>query len=264
MRRLLSAAALLVAAACAPALREPPPVTVLATKAGSGSAAELLAAADGKWKLRPDLASVREAEKLYLQAARADESDAAGFVGAVRAKAWLVDHVAEQATREADAVSAVQTAQWCARRQPGLAACDFWLAIAVGLQAREVRQTAESGMKTMVEALERAIAKDAAYERGGPHRVLALVLLRAPGWPLGPGDAEEGLVHARAAVALAPDYAPNVLALAEAHADLREHAEAKSDYEKARTLAAGAKAAGDPDAEAWIAEAERGIAASAR
>jgi hypothetical protein len=111
----------------------------------------------------------------------------------------------------------------------------------------------------MVEALERAIAKDPSYEHAGPHRVLALVLIRAPGWPLGPGDADSGLEHARAAVGLAPDYAPNVLALAEALADVRERAGAKDAYEKAKALAEAAKAAGDPDAAEWVAEAERAL-----
>ena len=267
MKRLLPVAAAVLAVSCRPALREPPSVEVLASKPGPTTTEEggtLLEAADARWARRPDAAAVREAEALYLEAARKDESDVAGLLGAVRAKAWLVDHIADQPTREKDAISAVQTAQWCGRRQPGLAACDFWLAIAIGLQAREVRPTAESGLKRMVEALERAIAKDGAYERGGPHRVLALVLLRAPGWPLGPGDADAGLEHARAAVAIAPDYAPNVLALAEALADVRARAGAQDAYEKAHVLAETAKAAGDPDAPEWVAEAERGIAASAR
>jgi hypothetical protein len=256
-------AAAVLAVSCAPALREPPSVEVLASKPGpttTEGGASLLEAADARWGRRPDVAAVREAEAFYLQAARTDETGTAGLIGAVRAKAWLVDHVADQPTREEDAIAAVQTAQWCVRRQPALAACDFWLAIAIGLQAREIRPTAESGLKRMVEALERAIAKDPSYEHGGPHRVLALVLIRAPGWPLGPGDADAGLEHARAAVGIAPDYAPNVLALAEALTDVRERAGAKDAYEKAKALAEAAKAAGDPDAPEWVAEADHALA----
>lgn len=264
MKRLLLGAVATVATACAPALREPPSVDVLAgqpARTVTESAASLLDAAEARWARRPDAAAVREAEALFLRAAQADETDTRGLIGAVRAKAWLVDHTTDLPTREADAVSAVQAAQWCGRRRPDSPACDFWLAIAVGLQAREVRPTAEAGMKRMVEALERAIAKDPGYERGGPHRVLALVLLRAPGWPLGPGDADAGLEHAKAAVAIAPGYAPNVLAEAEAHADLRAWDLARASYEKARALAVAARDAGDPDAAEWVAEAERGLAA---
>ena len=263
MKRLLLGA--VAATACAPALREPPSVAVLAAKPAPPLAAgesSLLDAADARWARRPDTAAVREAEALFLQAARADATDVLGLIGAVRAKAWLVEHGTNLATREADAVSAVHAAQWCARRQPDLPACDYWLGIAVGLQAREVRTTTEAGMKTMVEALERAVAKDPGYERGGPHRVLALVLLRAPGWPLGPGDADAGLTHARAAVGIDAGYAPNVLALAEALADLRQHAPAREAYARARDLAVAAREAGDPDAAEWVAEAERGLGAS--
>jgi hypothetical protein len=265
VRRFLLGAVATLATACAPALREPPSVDVLAGKEmpqEAGGAPALLESAAALWARRPDAAAVRQAETLFLQAARTDEADARGLIGAVRTKAWLVEHGTDLPTREADAVSAVHAAQWCVRRRPDLGACDFWLAIAVGLQAREVRPTAEAGMKTMVEALERAIAKDPSYERGGPDRVLALLLLRAPGWPLGPGDADAGLAHARAAVAIVPDYAPNVLALAEAFADLRERPAAREAYTRARGLAVAARDAGDPDAAEWVAEAERGLAAS--
>ena len=42
------------------------------------------------------------------------------------------------------------------------------------------------------------------------------MLLRAPGWPLGPGDPEAALPEAQAAARLAPDYPPNQLVLGEA------------------------------------------------
>lgn len=253
----------LLAAGCAPALREPPSVSVLAQKPAPpmpAGASSILEVADARWARRPDAPSVREAEALYLQAADADATDVRGLIGATRAKAWLVDHEDDARVREADARSAVQVAQWCGRRRPDEPACDYWLAIAVGVQARELRQTAEDGLKTMVAALTRAIGKDPAYDHAGPHRVLALVLVRAPGWPLGPGDPETGLEHAQRAVALSPDHAPNVLALAEALSDTKDRAGSRTAYLKARRLAAAARDAGDPDAAEWIAEADRALA----
>src|SRR5260370_7891337 len=41
----------------------------------------------------------------------------------------------------------------------------------------------------------------------------ASVLIRAPGWPLGPGDPDAGVVAARRAVILQPLYPPNLPAL---------------------------------------------------
>jgi hypothetical protein len=110
----------------------------------------------------------------------------------------------------------------------------------------------------MVEALERAATVEPALDAGGPDRVLALVRLRAPGWPLGPGDAEAGLASAARAVALAPEHPPNQLALAEALARNGRPREAAAAYERALALAREREASGEPDAPEWAAEAERG------
>lgn len=261
MRRTVLALAA-ACAACAPALREPPSVAILASKPVP---AELLDAdtiryeAAARWARRPDIAAVREAEALYLQAAHADEADVTALIGATRAKTWLVDHEPDAKRRAELAVSAVQTAQWCGRRRPDDPACDYWLALAVGVQAREVRSTVDDGLKTMIAALQRAIDRDPAYDDAGPERVMALVLLRAPGWPLGPGDFEEGLAHARRAFALRPDHPANMLALAEALAANKQRGPARDAYRSARAAAVRRKDAGDPDAGDWIRDADAAL-----
>lgn len=263
MKRALLVAMSMIAAACAPALREPPSVADLASRSAPSAtpdAASLVKEADARWAGRPDLGAVRDAEALYFQAAQADETDVLGLIGAARAKAWLADHEPDSKVRESLAVSCVQTAQWCGRRQAGNPACDYWLAIAVGLQAREVRATADDGVKTMVGLLQRAIDKDPSYDEAGPHRIMAIVLTRAPGWPLGPGDAELALDHARKAVALRPDYPPNLLALGEAAAANALRDEAKGAVQRAKAVAATLRDAGNPDAAEWIADADRALA----
>jgi predicted Zn-dependent protease len=220
----------------------------------------LLAEADAAWARRPDAAAVREAEALYFQAAQAAENDVAGLIGAARAKAWLADHGGDAKSREEQAVSAVQTAQWCVRREPENGACDYWLAIAVGLQAREVRATADDGLKTMVAELTLAIERDPTYDQAGPHRVMAILLTRAPSWPLGPGDVESALEHAQKAIELRPDYPPNTLALGEALAAAKQRGEARDAYARARLVAAALREAGDPDASDWIAQADEALA----
>lgn len=263
MKRPIAASMLVLLVSCAPALREPPSIAVLASKPmpeAPVDPAVLLQEADARWAMRPDLAAVREAEELYFRAAQSDEKDVAGLIGAVRTKTWLVEHISDSRERGDLAVSAVQTAQWCGKRQPDNAACDYWLALAVGLQAREVRQTAEDGLKTMVEALTRSMDKDPRYDHAGPVRVMALVLVRAPGWPLGPGDPESALEHAKRAVELDPDYPPNRLCLAEALLDTKAKAESRAAYERALSLAQAREAAGDPDAADWIAEANKALA----
>jgi hypothetical protein len=250
------------AAGCSPALREPPSIATLAGKPPpipASDSASLLREADRLWAKRPDVAAVRDAGALYLRAAEVDEHDVAGLIGATRAKAWLTDHERDARKRSDLAVSAVQSAQWCQRRQPDLVACDYWLALAVGLQAREVRVTADDGLKKLVAGLERAIDKDPEYDDAGPHRAMALVLLRAPGWPVGPGDVEAGLEQAKKAVTLRPEFPPNLFALGEALAANKDKGGAREAFVKGKALAAALRDSGDPDAPFWIVEADEAL-----
>jgi tetratricopeptide (TPR) repeat protein len=112
----------------------------------------------------------------------------------------------------------------------------------------------------MVILLREAIAADPRTDNAGPHRVLALVLLRAPGWPAGPGDQEEALHEARAAAGLFPDAAENQLALGEALAVNGRAAEARAAYERAAALAGRDAATGDPEAARWREEALAALA----
>lgn len=263
MRRALLAALAIAAASCRPALREPPSLESLMSHPPTGTggdAAAVLAKADAAWARRPDAARVREAEFLYFDAAHADAKGIDGLVGAVRAKAWLANHETDGKKREELAVSAVQISQWCMKRQPEAAACAYWQAISVGLQAREIRATADDGLKKMVAQLQSAIEKDPLYDEAGPHRILAIVLARAPGWPLGPGDSEASLEEARKAESLKPDYPPNVLAVAEALAANKDRAGAREAYTRAKTMAVPRRDAGDPDAAGWITEADEALA----
>lgn len=241
-----------VPGACAPALREPPPVQSLAPPPSGAEVAQLLQKARDAWARRADPAQARAAESLFLEAAAAeDERRVDGILGAMRAKSFRIEREQDAAERERLATSAVQLGQWCERRAPESPGCDYALAVALGQQAREKPRTGEDAMKRMQELLRRAIAKDARLDRGGPHRVLALLLLRAPGWPMGPGDPESGLREARAAADLFPDYPHNALVLAEALAKNDQRDSAKAAYRRALTLADAARASGDPDADAW-------------
>lgn len=259
-RLLLTAVAALCG--CVPALREPPPVHVLAGVPAASPAPErdLIAEADASFARRPNIADVRAAEALYLQAAAAQPERVDGIVGAVHAKAWLAEHESDPRVREDLAVTAVQTAQWCGRRAAGSPACNYWLAIALGLQAREKPSTAESAMKEIVPLLEQAAKADPSMDSAGPERVLAIVLLRAPGWPLGPGDPETALEVARRAVDRFPDYPPNQLALGEALAKNGDRDGATAAYERARDLALAWRDAGEPDAADWLKDASKGLA----
>ncbi len=245
---------LLAAAGCAAALREPAP---LAPSVPGRPAADLLSEAEAAFAQRADPAQARRAEQLWLEAAAADPGGIDGLVGAVRARAWLVQRSRDPDERLSLATAAVDAGQWCQRRDPRSPACDYWLAVALGLQARERPATAKEGLKLMVAALRKAAAADPRQDQAGPQRVLALLLLRAPGWPLGPGDAEAALAEARAAAALAPDYPPNQSVLGEALLANGRPEEGRAALGRALDLGRARAAAGDPDAPDWIREAER-------
>jgi tetratricopeptide (TPR) repeat protein len=245
--------------ACAPALREPPPLRPPVAPAPGASADDLLREADAAWVRRAEAGQAEAARQAYLQAASADERRVEGLLGAMRSAAFRVEREKDQAARERLAVEEVQLGQWCLRRAPDDAACKYRLAIALGQQARERTASAKDALERMVKLLREAAAAAPRLDRAGPHRVLALVLLRAPGWPMGPGDPEQALKEAQAAVALFPDAPDNQLVLGEALGKNDRAAEARAALEKAAALA-DRDAATDPDAARWRDDARAALA----
>ncbi len=244
-----AAALLAFALGCASALRkEPAPLPATPPGAGGDGAAELLRRAHAAWAQRADPAEARRAQELYAQAASADASSVDGLLGALRAASFRIDRERDGAARGKLAAEAVDLGPWCRKRAPSDARCAYRLAIALGEQARERTSTAKDALARMVPLLREAIASDPGYDHGGPHRVLALVLLKAPAWPLGPGDREAALREAEAAAKLFPDAAENQLALGDALAGNDRAAEARAAYERAEALAAKEAAAGEPEA----------------
>jgi hypothetical protein len=159
--------------------------------------------------------------------------------------------------REQLAAEAGRNAQACLARAPEAAACLYYHAIALGLEARAHPLRAGETLKRMLEALGRAEAADAHFDDAGPARVKALVLIKAPAWPLGPGDAEAGLASARQAVSLKPQYPPNSLALAEALAKTGDSRGAREAYGRARDLSQALPASKDRDD--WLRQAEQAL-----
>lgn len=143
----------------------------------------------------------------------------------------------------------------CEPLEPPSPTCDYALAVSLGLQARQHPASAHDKLAQMVVLLRRTAMTDPALDQAGPSRLLALVLLRAPGWPRGPGDPVEGLVVARRAATLAPGHAPNLLALSEALAANQQPAPSRQVAKRALLLAEAAAADGLPEAAEWLREA---------
>jgi hypothetical protein len=175
----------------------------------------------------------------------------------VAADAQRSDLETDSTIRSQLAADALRHAQACLDRSPQEAACLYYHAIALGLKARAHPLQANEALKSMLEALGAAEAADPEYDQAGPARVKALVLVKAPAWPLGPGDAEAGLASARRAVALRSEYPPNVLALAEALAKSGDTHGAQDTYRHAKELSQAAPPS--RDREDWLREADQAL-----
>lgn len=258
-------ASLIVAFGCASALKEPPPVTEVGAGASLSGAesvdsSAVLVRAERAFARRPDAAAVEQSQALYLEAIRMGQAPVEAFLGAARATAWLVEHEADGQRREVLAIEGVQVGQHCVRLFPAVAECTYRLALAVGQQARERPATAVDGLEVMVELLDKVITTAPDLDFAGGDRVMALVLLRAPGWPTGPGDPETALVHAEAAVGSFPNYPPNQLVAAEAFSENGQPERGRQAFQRAAARARKMGSAGDPEAAEWLAEAEAALA----
>lgn len=249
---------LIVCLACAHSLEKPPAIESIAPLP-QGTGAQLLEEAAAAWARRADPAEAAAAEDLYLQAARAGPGNPESYAGAIRAKAFRLGRDRDHSERARLAQSAVGVGQVCEENAPASPLCDYWLAAALGLQARERTATGHDALPHIVDLLRRAARSDPSVDRGGPQRLLALVFLRAPGWPLGPGDVEAALPEAQAAVRIAPDHPPNQLALAEALQKNGRALEARAAYSEALRLATGSGMSDDPDAAGWAEEARSAL-----
>ncbi len=167
------------------------------------------------------------------------------------------DQETDAKVRQALADDALQKAEACLTLAPQDAGCLYYDGVALGLDARAHPARALETLKSMLKALEAADGIDASYDEAGPSRVRALVLIRAPGWPLGPGDPEAGLASAKKAVSLKPDYPPNVLALAESLAKNGDANGAREAYARARAQAQSHLPGSDRDD--WLRQADAAL-----
>ena len=246
-------------AGCSPALREAPalpgadrPISAIEAEARYLEALELFGTRQEE--------AVRRAGRLLRESAAALDDGSPALLALVELLVWQVEHEPDAAAREDLAEGAVHAGQWCLESAPEQPACRYRLAIAVGVQARERPGTGLDAMKVMVELLEEARVADPGFDHGGPDRVLALLYLRAPGWPAGPGDADLGHEHALAAVALDPGFPPNHLVLGEALEAVELEDEALKAYRAALVLAEGMRESRGRDAAEWVQEAESALA----
>lgn len=236
---------------CASALKEPPVRPVAAETLSHEDLVRITSEADRLYRTRT-LENVKQAVRLWEQAVTSGDESYETMERLIRARVWICDHERGEEAREEAALAAVHAAQWCGNAWPGSPRCAYWLGVGLGVQARERRSTAIDALRRIEALWYEALEGDPAQDHAGPERALALLYLRAPGWPTGPGDPEAGLEMARAAVERAPDFPPNLMALAEALAENGEYGEYDSVRRRAVESVRRAAEAGDPDAPEWL------------
>jgi hypothetical protein len=174
---------------------------------------------------RPATAPLIEgAERTPLQLLAAVQSDADG-----------IEQAKDSAQRAQLLAAATLSAQQCLALSAASAICQYAHAQVLGLTAREHPVQAVALLKQMLAELMKAEGLDPALDHAGPARLTAVVLLRAPPWPLGPGDADAALVAAQRAVQRDSSYPPNLITLAQVEAKSEQPAQARATYAKAQS-----------------------------
>jgi hypothetical protein len=242
---------------CASALHDEPQLEVASDER---SAVDLYREANGLWSERHDETKAARARDLFAAAVTADPSCFECWQKALTANAYLLEHEANSERRKTLASEGVVLGQLCLESFPDAPECRYRLAIAVGQQARERPSTGMDGVDVMVELLNKLVGESPDLDYGGPARVLALVLLRAPGWPSGPGDPELALELAASAAGAFPDYPPNQLVYAEALLENDHIDRGRQALEQGRQLALTLEQGGDHDAARWRGEADEILA----
>src|ERR1700733_11450098 len=187
----------------------------------------------------------------------ADSGTLDQYATAIKANSDRSDHESDGKVRSDLAAQSNSMADDCLALNAQAAPCQYGKALATGMEARAHPTQALGLLKSMLQNLDAAAATDPNYDKAGPSRVRALVLIRAPGWPLGPGDTDAALVAARRAVALKPEYPANLLALAEALTKTGDGSGARDAYSRARDAAIAMPASEDRDA--WLRESDQGL-----
>jgi hypothetical protein len=159
------------------------------------------------------------------------------LLAAVQGDADRIDQSKDSAERAQLLAAATLSARQCLAEAPNNAACPYAQAQVLGLTAREHPLEAVARLKEMLASLAQAEGLDPALDHAGPARLTAVVLLRAPPWPLGPGDVDAATDAAQRAVKRDPGYPPNLIALAQAQSKSGGAAQARASFNQAQQAA---------------------------
>jgi hypothetical protein len=188
------------------------------------------------------------------------------LLAAVQSDAERIDQVQDSTQRAQLLDAATLSAQQCLALSADHASCQYAQAQVLGLTAREHPLQAAALLKQMLAYLSKAESLDPALDHAGPARLTAVVLLRAPPWPLGPGDVDGAVVAAQRSVQRDSTYPPNLITLAQAEAKGASAPQARATFAQAQAAVQAWAGAGSEAAAAlatqraqWRSTIEQGL-----
>lgn len=151
---------------------------------------------------------------------------------AARFAIWLSYHAEDKKTVTEFANKAIAYANKAVMLDKNRAEAYYYRASATGLFAQQHKVQSKDAMKMIRNDALKAVSIEPDLDRGGPHRLLGALYLRAPGPPAGIGSIRRALQHLQEAYRLFPQDPENLLFLAEAYIELDQKNQAKGLLEQ--------------------------------
>lgn len=205
---------------------------------GPAAALRYLQEGDAAWERRETPGMPDAARRAYWHAMVADPQQPDSYWKAARASILVGLLLQGKEARGEAFLHGLRTTRLLLAREDEIAQAHYYYALNLGLLAKERPSRGHEAVKEMLPHLKKTFELAPQLDRAGAYRTLALVYLRAPGWPASVGDEEAGLEYATLAVENAPDYPGNHLALAEAWIATGNRRKAQTEVERARELTA--------------------------
>jgi tetratricopeptide (TPR) repeat protein len=213
-------------------------IAAFAGPVGAGTAVALPATSaarqggdpDALYARRDDLASAREAERLWQARLTAHPDDFETAWKIARARYWLGGHASE-AERKKILEDGIAAAKSAASLRPERPEGHFWLAANMGALAESFGM--RQGIKyrgAIKDALLTVLKIDPAFQEGSADRALGRWYFKVPG--LFGGSNQKSEAHLRQSLTYAPQSSASHFFLAETLFDLGRDAEARAELQK--------------------------------
>ena len=157
---------------------------------------------------------VQNSHERYRQALAIRSDNYVVLWEAARTAVWLANYGPED-KQEVYARDGIKYANTAVKLKPDGEEGLFYDGVLAGKLADLDITYGPSGLEIIVQRMRQLIELKSRYIYGGPDRVLAMVLMRAPGSPLGPGDWDAAEKHMTRALEIDPNWPENQLYMAE-------------------------------------------------